>query len=104
MSFLTIRPRHGIHGAGQDLPVLKKDWAADEAPHGPRRPHYRSEPDDVRRRAEDEEPHPRWHELHILRPGQSDPRMNLCCPTPDRDVRAGPVQTSTDPCSSMARR
>ena len=34
-------------------------------------------PDHVYGRAEDQDPHPRRRELHLLRSGQSRPRMNF---------------------------
>ena len=37
--------------------------------------------------------HPRWHELHLLRPGQSYPRMNLRRPTTNR----GPPRLTRQP-------
>ena len=66
--------------AEQDAPVLDKDRIDHEAADRPRRPGGRSQADDVFGRAEDQDPHPRWHELHLLRSGQSRPRMKFRCP------------------------
>ena len=66
-----------IRGAEQDAPVLDQDRIDREAADRPRRPERRSQPTQLFRRAEDENPYPRCGELHLLRSGQSRPRMNF---------------------------
>ncbi len=68
---------HRIRGAEQDAPVLDQDRIDREAADRPGRPGGRSQADQLFRRAEDEDPHPRWRELHLLRSGQSRPRVNF---------------------------
>ena len=62
---------HRIRGAEQDPPVLDQDRIDREAADRPGRPGRRSQPDEIFRRAEDANPHPRRSELHVLRSGQS---------------------------------
>ena len=58
-----------IRGAEQDAPVLDEDRIDREAADRPGRPRGRSQADQIFGRTEDEDPHPRWGELHLLRSG-----------------------------------
>jgi hypothetical protein len=69
-----------IRRGEQDAPVLDESRIDHEAADRPRRPGGRSRADQVYGRAEDQDPHPRRRELHLLRSGESRPRMNFRYP------------------------